>query len=95
MGSNLQTKSATSYPGPSGSGDGKQARRLAFSTELVLLIIIIGIVIAMSMVTDTFISTYNITNIFPQASIVGIIAISSTFVIISGGIDLSVAFLPC
>jgi ribose/xylose/arabinose/galactoside ABC-type transport system permease subunit len=90
MGSNLQTKSATSYPGPSGSGDGKQARRLAFSTELVLLIIIIGIVIAMSMVTDTFISTYNITNIFRQASIVGIIAISSTFVIISGGIDLSV-----
>jgi ribose transport system permease protein len=90
MGLDLQNKSSSSSVGPSDQGEGKRRQRFAFSTELVLLLIIVGIVVGMSIATDTFISTYNVTNIFRQAAIGGIIAISSTFVIISGGIDLSV-----
>ncbi len=69
---------------------GERKRVLTLSTELVLLIINLVIIIAMSLITDSFLSVYNIGNLFKQASIIGIIAISSTMVIISGGIDLSV-----
>jgi ribose/xylose/arabinose/galactoside ABC-type transport system permease subunit len=65
-------------------------RRLRLSTELVLLVIIAAIFVGMTSVTDTFLSAYNIGNVFRQSAIIGIIAISSTIVIISGGIDLSV-----
>jgi ribose transport system permease protein len=44
----------------------------------------------MRFATNTFFSALNIENLFRQASISGILAIASTFVIISGGIDLSV-----
>jgi ribose/xylose/arabinose/galactoside ABC-type transport system permease subunit len=63
---------------------------LRLSTELVLLVIIAVIFVGMTSVTDTFLSAYNIGNVFRQSAIIGIIAISSTIVIISGGIDLSV-----
>jgi len=68
----------------------KKGRRFRLSTELVLLLINIIIIIVLSLVTDSFFTPYNIGNIFKQASIIGIVAISSTIVIISGGIDLSV-----
>jgi ribose/xylose/arabinose/galactoside ABC-type transport system permease subunit len=64
--------------------------RFKLSTELILLFIIFGISTILSLTTKSFLSTYNITNIFRQTAIIGIIAIASTFVIISGGIDLSV-----
>ncbi len=54
-----------------------------------VLIILIGIGMALSF--DTFFSVKNFTNVLRQASIVGIISVGMTFVIISGGIDLSVA----
>jgi len=56
----------------------------------VLLIINIVIIIILAFLTESFFTAYNIGNIFKQASIIGIVAISSTIVIISGGIDLSV-----
>ncbi|EOU1840003.1 ribose ABC transporter permease [Clostridium perfringens] len=51
---------------------------------LVLLCIVITIV------TPNFLSVSNITNIFTQVSVNAIIAIGMTFVILTGGIDLSV-----
>lgn len=65
-------------------------KKFSFSTELVLLIINIVIFIFMSIYTDNFLTQYNISNIFRQVAIIGVVAISSTLVIISGGIDLSV-----
>lgn len=56
---------------------------------LIVLIILIGIGMALSY--DRFFTVKNFTNVLRQASIVGIIAAGQTFVIISGGIDLSVA----
>lgn len=66
------------------------AGRFRITTELTLLVINIVIFAALALSTNTFLSAYNVGNIFRQASIIGIIAISSTLVIISGGIDLSV-----
>jgi ribose/xylose/arabinose/galactoside ABC-type transport system permease subunit len=68
----------------------KKRRRFPISTELLLLILILGILLGMRLSTTTFFSSYNIGNLFKQSSIAGIIAISSTFVIITAGIDLSV-----
>jgi ribose transport system permease protein len=65
-------------------------RKFKFSTELVLLIINVVIITILASLTESFFTAYNIGNIFKQASIIGIVAISSTIVIISGGIDLSV-----
>jgi ribose/xylose/arabinose/galactoside ABC-type transport system permease subunit len=90
MRSTLEAKPSNSQPAKPSKGLPKNKLRLTISTEMVLIVIIALIVLVMSTFTDTFISTYNITNIFRQASIIGIIAISSTFVIIGGGIDLSV-----
>ncbi len=65
-------------------------KRFRVTTELTLLAINVVIFIIMAMLTDTFLTAYNISNLFRQVSIIGIIAIASTIVIISGGIDLSV-----
>jgi ribose transport system permease protein len=86
------SNTSTIDPKPSG---GKTRRKnsgsgFKLSTGLVLLAINIIIFVALSLITDSFFNTYNIGNIFKQASIIGIVAISSTIVIISGGIDLSV-----
>ncbi|MBO3321516.1 ribose ABC transporter permease [Clostridium perfringens] len=55
-----------------------------FLIGLVLLCIVITIV------TPNFLSVSNITNVFTQVSVNAIIAIGMTFVILTGGIDLSV-----
>jgi ribose/xylose/arabinose/galactoside ABC-type transport system permease subunit len=68
----------------------RQKRKIPVSTELLLLALILAILIFMRLTTDTFFSAYNIGNLFKASAIAGIIAISSTFVIITGGIDLSV-----
>ncbi|WP_097028388.1 ABC transporter permease [Clostridium peptidivorans] len=51
------------------------------------LFVLIGIV---SAINPKFLTMYNILNIFRQVSIIGLIAFGMTFVIITGGIDLSV-----
>ena len=51
---------------------------------LVLLCIVI------TFVTPNFLTVSNITNVFTQVSVNAIIAIGMTFVILTGGIDLSV-----
>jgi len=75
---------------PAGGTRAKLLKRFPITTELTLLVINVVIIVAMALLTDTFLSTYNIGNIFRQASVIGIVAISSTLVIISAGIDLSV-----
>lgn len=58
-----------------------------------LLLVVIVISIIMSVVSDVFLTTGNITNIIRQVSINGILAVGMTFVILTGGIDLSVGSL--
>ncbi len=58
-------------------------------TEFSLMVIIVLIFAICAIGTESFLSEYNISNVLKQCSIIGIIAISATFIIITGGIDLS------
>ncbi len=54
---------------------------------------LIGLVILCAIITfvaPTFLTVSNITNVFTQVSVNAIIAVGMTFVILTGGIDLSV-----
>src|ERR1044072_9163140 len=55
---------------------------------LVAVLLILGIVGVAT--ADTFLTTSNLLTILTSASIIGVITVGATFVIIGGGIDLSV-----
>ena len=55
-----------------------------------LLFVILAIVVVMSFLSPVFLKPNNITNILRQISLNGILAVGMTFVILTGGIDLSV-----
>ncbi len=55
-----------------------------------MFLILFAMIILMSIISDVFLTPRNITNIIRQISINGILATGMTFVIITGGIDLSV-----
>jgi ribose transport system permease protein len=56
----------------------------------VLPLMVIVLFIFASIAYDRFLILYNLTNLIRQASMMGLIAIGMTFVILTGGIDLSV-----
>ena len=58
-------------------------------TEVSLILIIVLIFLAGTFWTDNFFSQYNLTNLLKQCSISGVLGIAATFIIITGGIDLS------
>lgn len=58
-----------------------------------LILPLVGLIVVsavMAVASDNFFSIANITNVLRQQSIIGILAIGMTFVILTGGIDLSV-----
>lgn len=55
-----------------------------------LIFVALFIIIVMSFVSPVFLTSQNITNILRQISLNGILSIGMTFVILTGGIDLSV-----
>ena len=57
-------------------------------TALILVILILGVVTATR--SDVFLTWGNIQNVLVQSSIIGIIAMGTTLLMVSGGIDLSV-----
>jgi ribose/xylose/arabinose/galactoside ABC-type transport system permease subunit len=62
-------------------------------TLLGLVVFILLMVVAMAIVSPVFLSPGNIINILRQVSLNGILAVGLTFVILTGGIDLSVGSL--
>jgi len=54
------------------------------------LLALIALMIFLGIASDRFFSARNLTNILRQASVVGIMGVGMTFVILTGGIDLSV-----
>lgn len=56
-----------------------------------LLIILIGLISILSIVSPSFLTARNFYNVFLSVSVLGIMAVGSTFVILVAGIDLSVA----
>ena len=70
-----------------------QRKGHVFMKKYGMMIGFLCISIIISVITPNFLSTRNILNILRQSSIVGIMAIGSTFVIIGGGFDISVGSL--
>jgi len=64
--------------------------RRILAAEGTLLAILIFLAISLSIGSEFFFTVENLTNLVRHTSIVGVVAIGMTFVIISGGIDLSV-----
>ena len=82
-------------PGTSDTGDPPPPRRSLLHRVqvlreggLVVAILVIGV--TFSLLNSTFSSVTNLSNIAAQLSFIGVIAVSSTFVLITGEIDLSV-----
>jgi len=85
-------KLAENSPAEGGSGHGRN--RAMFYKDLFkrygLLISFFVLSIGISLLTPNFLSPKNLLNILRQSTIVGIMAIGTTFVIIGGGFDISV-----
>ena len=62
-------------------------RNLLHRFGLLLVILLVGLFLSLS--TDSFMSVTNLTNVARQVSINGILAVGVTFVLLTGGVDLS------
>jgi ribose transport system permease protein len=63
--------------------------RLSLAGQMPLLTLIVLCAVT-ALLTDRFLSPFNLTNILVQSSIMAVIAMGMTFVIVGGGFDLSV-----
>lgn len=59
-------------------------------SEINLIVILVVLVVVLQLFNDKFLSLVNVTNLLRQTAIIGVLAIGMTFVILAGGIDLSV-----
>lgn len=55
-----------------------------------VLVALAALVLALSLATDNFLSSYNVSVVVRQAAFVGLVALGQTLVLLVGGIDLSV-----
>lgn len=67
----------------------RPARRIPWQTLTPLLGLVVLVIVG-ALMNPAFLSQTNIFNVLTRSSFIGIIAVGSTFVIIAGGIDLSV-----
>jgi ribose transport system permease protein len=74
---------------PDATAPARPARRIPWQT-LTPLLGLVALVIVGSLMNPAFLSSTNIFNVLTRSAFIGIIAVGSTFVIIAGGIDLSV-----
>jgi len=68
----------------------RKIKLVNLKTEGTLVIILLVLGIGLNFATDRFLTAGNLSNLVRQTSVSGIVALGMTFVIISGGIDLSV-----
>ena len=67
----------------------RPARRIPWQTLTPLLGLVVLVIVG-ALMNPAFLSSTNIFNVLTRSSFIGIIAVGSTFVIVAGGIDLSV-----
>lgn len=73
-------------------------RRVTKRSEFTIGLVVIALFLLATFGTKTFFSSYNLKNLTKQGAIVGVLAVAQTFVIITGGIDISggaIAGLGC
>ncbi|HTJ37768.1 MAG TPA: ABC transporter permease [Dactylosporangium sp.] len=68
---------------------GQARRRPEWLADLAMLPALVALVAVLSVVTDGVLSASNLVNVLSQSAVVAIAAIGATFVILTGGIDLS------
>jgi ribose transport system permease protein len=64
-------------------------RRLRF-TDLGLVLVLAVLVLVGTVTSDNFLTASNVRNVLVSSSVIGVVTVGATFVIIGGGIDLSV-----
>lgn len=83
-------ETSTAPPG-SGKSAGRSRLSGANQRQVLGLVAVLAILVAAgSLTTENFLQVSNLVLLLTQASIIGVVSIGMTFVIISGGIDLSV-----
>ena len=65
-------------------------RLVSLAIEYNFIVIFVAVVIIATMLSSSFMTFINISNLFQQAAVVGVVAVGMTFVILTGNIDLSV-----
>ena len=89
-----QARAATQSTPPGGAGGATRRERIFGVLQRRGAVVVLLLVVAVaSLQFDSFLTPRNLENIVLQASFLGLIAVGMTFVIISGGIDLSVGSL--
>jgi ribose transport system permease protein len=64
--------------------------RFRFLTRNAIVLVLIGLCLFFGLLNPAFFSAANLLNVLRQVSVVGIVAVGMTFVMLTGGIDLSV-----
>jgi len=72
--------------------DAKHGVNLGFLRKYAVVFVLLMLVLLFSLVSDSFMTLRNLTNIVTQNTYFIIVAIGMSFVLISGGIDLSVGY---
>ncbi len=72
--------------------DNKSSKNVFQDQAIFILIFEIALIIIFAAFVPNFISSLNISNIVLQSTIIGMLALGQTFVLITGGIDLSSAY---
>jgi ribose/xylose/arabinose/galactoside ABC-type transport system permease subunit len=70
---------------------GRAGFRRRLTAAALIWLILLGLLVVSSLVSPVFLSVRNISTILKQAAPLGILAVGETIVILTGGIDLSVA----
>ena len=73
-----------------GSDTSKSRFKIKLTPEIGALFALLVICIVLSLTSSYFLTVSNFTNLLKQVVVIGIAGVGVTFVIISGGIDLSV-----
>lgn len=85
----MKTKMTVSkFLQPLKKGKGRMART-AWPREMFSLLALLGLMVIASILSPRFLTLFNIRNILTQVSIIAMLALGETFVILTGGIDLS------
>ncbi|MGA9995524.1 MAG: ABC transporter permease, partial [Pyrinomonadaceae bacterium] len=89
----MSQASTTINEGGSTRGNVARARLASFIQRQGALIALIIVCIFAAMRYERFLTEYNLSNVLRQNSMLGLVALGMTFVILTGGIDLSVGSL--
>lgn len=85
----MSTKTSENTASIFGTFRGKSIGSRGLMHKYGMLFVLIGMIILMSFLSDSFLQTQNLINIVRQISFIGIVAMGVTMVIITTGIDLS------